>query len=182
MTKTISVDPTKCTGCRLCELVCSVKNEGISNPYLARIHIVKWEFECFEIPMLCKQCDVAFCAAVCPVNALKRDKELGRIVVDHELCVGCKMCVMSCPFGSMKYDIRKNKVVKCDLCDGDPTCVKFCDTQALQYVDADAINTLKQRESAGRGYELLREYKESIGPEVGHPGKRDEVAPRWGRW
>ena len=45
MAKTISVDPSKCTGCRLCELVCSVKNEGIANPYLARIHVVKWEFE-----------------------------------------------------------------------------------------------------------------------------------------
>jgi len=182
MTKTISVDPSKCTGCRLCELVCSVKNEGIANPYLARIHVVKWEFECFEIPMLCRQCDVPFCTAVCPVNAIYKDEDLGRVVVDYDRCVGCRMCVLACPFGSVKYDAKGQKVAKCQLCDGDPTCVKFCDTQALQYVDADVIDLNKQREYAGRGYELRKEYKESIGPKVGHPGPKETVAPRWGRW
>ena len=182
MAKMISVDPSKCTGCRLCELVCSVKNEGIANPYLARIHVVKWEFECFEIPMLCRQCDVPFCTAVCPVNALIRDEELGRVVVDYDRCIGCRMCVLACPFGGMRYDVRGQKVAKCELCDGDPTCVKFCDTQALEYVDADVVNIRKQREAAAKGYELRRDQKESIGPEVGHPGKPETVAPRWGRW
>jgi carbon-monoxide dehydrogenase iron sulfur subunit len=182
MAKTISVDPSKCTGCRLCELVCSVKNEGIANPYLARIHVVKWEFECFEIPMLCRQCDVPFCTAVCPVNALYKDEALGRVVVDYDRCVGCRMCVLACPFGGMKYDTRGQKVVKCQLCDGGPTCVKFCDTQALQYIDADVIDLNKQREYAARSYQQQKEYKESIGPEVGHPGPAETVAPGWGRW
>ncbi|MBT3363417.1 MAG: 4Fe-4S dicluster domain-containing protein [Chloroflexi bacterium] len=182
MAKTISVDSSKCTGCRLCELVCSVKNEGIANPYLARIHVVKWEFECFEIPMLCRQCDVPFCTAVCPVNALYKDEALGRVVVDYDRCVGCRMCVLACPFGGMKYDTKGQKVTKCQLCDGDPTCVKFCDTQALQYVDAGDIDLNKQREYAARSYQQQKEYKESIGPEVGHPGPADTVAPGWGRW
>lgn len=182
MAKIISVDPTKCAGCRTCELVCSVKNEGIANPYLARIHVVKWEFECFEIPMVCRQCDNPFCMAVCPVKAITRDENLGRVVVDYNRCIGCRACVQACPFGGMKYDTRKQRVVKCELCDGDPTCVKFCSTQALQYVDPAQLDIKKKRESASRGYELIRQYKESIGPEVGHPGKPETVAPRWGRW
>ena len=182
MRKIISVDATKCTGCRLCEMVCSVKNEGISNPFQARIHVVKWEFECFEIPMLCQQCDNPYCAAVCPVNALSRNPQSGCIEVDQGRCVGCRMCVLACPFGGMRYDAKAGKVMKCELCGGEPTCVKFCETQALQYIDAEAINISRQRETASKGYELRKEQKESIGPEVGHPGKAENVAPGWGRW
>ena len=170
MQKMITVDPSKCTGCRTCELVCTVKHEGVSNPSRARIHVVKWEMECFEIPMLCQQCDSALCAAVCPVKAVTRDEELGRMMIDYDLCIGCKMCVLACPFGAMKYDVRAKRVIKCDLCDGEPTCVKFCETHALEYVDATAANIMKQREAASKGYELRREQKEAIGPTVGHPG------------
>jgi Fe-S-cluster-containing hydrogenase component 2 len=182
MAKIIKVDPSKCTGCRLCELVCSVKKEGIANPYMARIHVVKWEFECFEIPMVCRQCDVPYCASVCPVGAITRDVVTKALDVNHDRCIGCRMCVLACPFGGIKYESRAQKVVKCDLCHGDPTCVKFCETLALEYIDADEIDLKYQREYASRGYELRKEYKESIGPEVGHPGRPEKVAPGWGRW
>ena len=182
MAKIINVDPSKCTGCRLCELTCSVKNESIANPYLARIHVVKWEFECFEIPMVCRQCDNPYCASVCPVGAIYRDEGTLAMMVDYDRCVGCRMCVLACPFGGMKYDARGKKVMKCNLCGGDPTCVKFCDTGAIEYIDADKIDLKNQREYAARGYEMRKEYKESIGPEVGHPGPVETVAPGWGRW
>lgn len=182
MHKIINVDPSKCTGCRLCEMVCSVKNEGISNPYNARIHVVKWEFECFEIPMLCQQCDVPFCAASCPVGALIKDVPTGVVKVDYDRCVSCRMCVLACPFGGMKYDVRRKKIAKCELCNGEPTCVKFCETEALTFEDAGKIDLKKQRELLSRGYELQKEHKESIsGTIVGHPGKPGTVSPGWGR-
>lgn len=169
MQKIIFVDPNKCTGCRTCELVCSVKNAGVANPSRARIHVVKWEMECFEIPMLCQQCEDAPCVEVCPVHAISRDDELGRNVVDHDKCIVCKMCVLACPFGAMKYDVRGNAVIKCEMCDGDPQCVAICDTHAVSFVDANTANVNIQREAASRGYQVRKSQKESIGSDVGHP-------------
>lgn len=156
MKKMLMVDHSKCTGCRLCEVVCSVKKNGAVNPAKARIAVIKWESICVETPMLCQQCDSAPCVAVCPVKALARDEVIGRVTIDYDLCIGCKFCVAACPFGAMGIDPVARKVIKCDLCDGDPTCVKFCETKALQYVDASTVNITKMREAAGKLSELLK--------------------------
>ena len=50
----------------------------------------------------------------------------------------------------MSFDVIGRKVVKCDLCDGDPQCVRFCETHALEYVDADKVSILKKRDAAYR--------------------------------
>jgi carbon-monoxide dehydrogenase iron sulfur subunit len=156
MNKMLMVDYSKCTGCRLCEVVCSVKKDRAVNPTRARITVIKWEPICVETPMLCQQCESAPCMAVCPVRALARDEQIGRVTIDYDLCIGCKFCVAACPFGAMGIDPVARKVIKCDLCDGDPTCVKFCETKALQYVDASTVNITKMREAAGKLSELLK--------------------------
>ena len=79
MAKVLTADFEKCTGCRLCELVCSVKHEGVSNPSRSRLKVEKWEWEGLYIPMLCQQCEDAPCKSVCPVKAISRDEELGRL-------------------------------------------------------------------------------------------------------
>ncbi|MBL7119688.1 MAG: 4Fe-4S dicluster domain-containing protein [Dehalococcoidia bacterium] len=156
MNKMLIIDHSKCTGCRLCEVVCSIKKNGASNPARARITVIKWESICVETPMLCQQCETAPCIAVCPVGALARDEELARVAINYDLCIGCKFCVAACPFGAMGIDTVARQVIKCDLCDGDPTCVKFCETKALQYVDATTVNTVKMREAAEKLSELLK--------------------------
>jgi len=156
MNKMLIVDYSKCTGCRLCEIVCSIKKNGAVNPTRARITVIKWEPICVETPMLCQQCESAPCIAVCPAKALARDEDLNRVTIDYDLCIGCKFCVAACPFGAMGIDPVARKVIKCDLCDGDPTCVKFCETKALQYVDASTVNITKMREAAGKLSELLK--------------------------
>jgi Fe-S-cluster-containing hydrogenase component 2 len=158
MPKIIIIDQKECTGCRQCELMCSVKQTGTANPARARISVVKWEGEGFYLPMLCQQCIDAPCAAVCPKNAISRDEDLGRVVIDYDLCIGCKMCVMACPFGAMGVDATDDRVIKCDLCDGDPQCVRFCDAKALKYVDADTAHLEKKRSSGARFSELMRTY------------------------
>ena len=157
MAKVLMVDYEKCTGCRMCELVCSVKHEGVSNPARSRVKIVKWEWEGRYIPMACQQCQSAPCMAVCPVKAISRDEELNRVVVDYDMCIGCRMCVAACPFGAMSFDTLASKVIKCDLCDGDPQCVRFCDTKAIQYVDASKINIEKQRAAAEKFLGIMQE-------------------------
>jgi len=54
------------------------------------------------------------------------------------------MCVAICPFGAMSFDNLSKQVIKCDLCDGDPQCVRFCETQAVTYVDASEQSATKQ--------------------------------------
>jgi len=161
MKKMIVTDYTKCTGCRLCETVCSLYNEGEINPQLARIKIIRWEWEGLQIPTICQQCDEAACVAVCPVQALSRDKELGCIRVNYTKCIGCKLCIAYCPFGGMSYNFDADKVIKCEFCDGDPTCVKFCETKALQYVDASKAAVPKKRDL---GAKVLSEVSRSESP------------------
>ena len=148
--------PEKCTGCRLCELVCSVKHTGVNNPTRSRIHIIKWPMEGFELPMFCQQCEEAPCISVCPQNALYRDPNKGCVALSYDLCIGCKMCVIACPFGGMGIDTVARQVIKCDLCDGDPACVRFCDSGALQFVPASSVNLLKKRDAGLRFSELMR--------------------------
>jgi len=158
MQKMLVVNYEKCTGCRLCELVCSVKHEAVSNPSRARINITKWEMEGIMMPMVCKQSEPAPCITACPTNARSRDEPVGSVVTDYDRCIGCKTCVAVCPFGAVGFDPIVNRVINCDLCNGDPICVKFCDTEALQYIDASEINKKRQREAAEKLYESMRKF------------------------
>jgi len=83
---------------------------------------------------------------VCPVKALSRDESLARVMVDYDKCIGCRSCVAVCPFGAMNFNVIDRKVFKCDLCDGDPQCVRFCDMKAVDYKDATDVSILKKRE------------------------------------
>jgi Fe-S-cluster-containing hydrogenase component 2 len=118
-------------------------HEGVSNPARSRIKVIKWEWEGRYVPMSCQQCESAPCQAICPVKAISRDETLNRVMVDYDTCIGCRMCVAVCPFGAMGFDRLGKKVIKCDLCDGDPQCVRFCETEAVQYVEASEQNINK---------------------------------------
>ncbi len=162
MAKVLMIDYEKCTGCRLCELVCSVKHEGVSNPARSRIKIVKWEMEGRYVPMSCQQCESAPCMAVCPVKAISRDGETGRVEIDYDVCIGCRICVAICPFGAMSFDTLAKKVIKCDFCDGDPLCVKFCETGAIQYVDASMVSAVKQVTAAEKFTSIMQKVAAAI--------------------
>jgi len=162
MAKVLMIDYEKCTGCRLCEMVCSVKHEGVSNPARSRIKIVKWEWEGRYVPMGCQQCESAPCMAVCPVKAISRDEEMGRVEIDYDVCIGCRMCVAICPFGGMGFDTLASKVIKCDFCDGDPQCVRFCEPGAIQYVDAGEVSSVKQIAAAEKFTGIMQKVAAAI--------------------
>ena len=150
MAKVLHVDHQKCTGCQLCELVCAVWHDGISNPIRSRIRVVKWEAEGLYIPMTCQQCQDAPCLNVCPVKAISRNEESERVAVDCDVCIGCRSCVNACPFGAMNFNPIDRKIFKCDLCEGDPQCVRFCEVKAVDFVDADRVGIIKRRQAAER--------------------------------
>ena len=60
--------------------------------------------------------------AICPAGAISEDKATGARLVNQSKCIKCRMCIQICPFGGSFYDTRGHKILKCDLCSGDPQC------------------------------------------------------------
>ncbi|MDP2645144.1 MAG: 4Fe-4S dicluster domain-containing protein [Desulfobacterales bacterium] len=138
MAKTLVVDCDKCTLCGLCVMVCSVKHEGEFNPLKARITLDRVMPEGMMVPKVCWQCDSpAPCEESCPVEAISRSRANGAVVIDHEICTLCETCVEACPYDNVKLSPDCDKMLKCDLCGGDPECVKYCAYGTLSFVDAD---------------------------------------------
>jgi Fe-S-cluster-containing hydrogenase component 2 len=71
----------------------------------------------------------------CPVEgAIKRDNELGTILIDDSRCSRCGECVNACPFKAIWYDQQNDKIIKCDLCGGEPQCIEWCPVSVLEFI------------------------------------------------
>lgn len=127
-----------CAGCRTCEAVCSLSHEGLVCPALARTWIVDYILEGRRIEShTCKQCRAPNCLYACPTSALHADGATGARVIDPGKCIGCKICMNACPQQPdppIRYDTEKAICIKCDLCGGDPLCVKYCPEAALYFI------------------------------------------------
>ena len=151
----VVVDFNKCTGCRTCEAICSQANGkvtingeelfGLGNPHYSNIRVMNFTPP-VDIPNRCVQCSDAPCIEVCPVapdsstgrKALYRDEKTQAIKVDNERCTGCGSCARTCKelrVGAiiLNLDTKKPEGI-CNLCEGDPACVKYCPFGALTYV------------------------------------------------
>lgn len=144
MAKMLMIYPDRCIGCNACEDICAVEHEGGSG-----ITILTWEDEDFSVPLACQQCDDAACVTVCPTKAMHYGQPGANLVeFTKALCIGCKLCVVACPFGAVRYDAASKSVAKCDTCGGDPQCVECCPTDALEWVD-DAVVTRARMHEVG---------------------------------
>ena len=150
MQKSLTIDPQKCTGCLQCEMACSYHHEGVFNPSKSRIKVFTFHDQGLFAPYTCTQCAEAWCLHACPVEAIVTNKVTGAKEVLPTVCVGCKVCTIACPFGTVNYQQDTGKVVKCDLCSGEPACAQACPTAAITYVDADWTGLDKMRAWAGR--------------------------------
>ncbi|MFZ5436766.1 MAG: 4Fe-4S dicluster domain-containing protein [Bacillota bacterium] len=119
----------KCTGCKRCLLACSQGLTGdIFNPRLARMCIQDLGAGLAHRPVVCAQCENAFCAASCPVDAIENSD--GVWVIDQDRCTGCGLCLDACPLRVIV--IHDGRAVKCDLCGGAPRCMDACAFSALE--------------------------------------------------
>ena len=78
----------------------------------------------------------------CPVNAISVKEETGAKVVTDSNCVGCGLCTIACPFGTVFYNPDTQKAFKCDLCDGNPACAVACPTGAIEYTESESADWL----------------------------------------
>ena len=122
----------RCTGCAICQLACSARVHGGYNPPRGNLFIEMGPDNRVNHPVVCHQCDNAFCLRVCPTGAISRSADLAIPVVDREVCIGCGQCADACPIGMIR--VWEKKAYKCDLCGGAPECVAACPADALSLV------------------------------------------------
>jgi len=129
---TIAFHADKCDGCRECELACARAKADSENPVHSRVRVSSDEgLKEFGLA-LCRQCAQPHCVMNCPAGALSKDPESGVVLWDESLCVGCKICTLSCAYAGITFNELTGKVMKCDMCGGDPVCVKACPRGALE--------------------------------------------------
>jgi len=153
LTKVLTIYPEKCAGCKACELACSLSHEGEVNPEKSRIRITAFENMGIYVPLVCQQCVTASCFSVCLVKAVQQDLKTGAYIV-NENCIRCKLCVYACPRGTMMF-IKEKGAATCDLCKGDPLCVKVCSKHAIVYVESDKLSLVENKEGVSKLLKLL---------------------------
>jgi Fe-S-cluster-containing hydrogenase component 2 len=121
----ISRDYAACSGCRRCELACSIYHEDWMWPEASRVRIFM-PFPGLEVPHLCSQCKDYPCIDSCPVDALSKDDDTEAVIVDRDVCTSCGICINACPGQVPFLHPEDNKATICDLCDGEPECVEVC--------------------------------------------------------
>ncbi|MCW2285414.1 electron transport protein HydN [Rhodoblastus acidophilus] len=185
MNRFIDVKPSQCIGCRTCEIACALAHaepgatlDAANSPLdggddvlaclgqAPRLKVIKGDNVC--MPVTCHHCDDAPCAAACPVGCISHVQDT--VQVDQSKCIGCKSCMIACPYGMMDViaapltrefaGLRlslgaKAQAHKCDLCVDraqGPACVSACPTHALWVANETDIRALMQerREEAMR--------------------------------
>jgi protein NrfC len=150
----IVYDSRLCLGCQSCMFACSMTHEGMANPSLSRIQIIRdapsFTKYPYDIVMsVCRQCVSPLCVQNCPTGACHVDAANGNVRrIDQAKCIGCKRCITSCPQRPHRtiWNSAKKKSTKCDLCadapywsqkggpGGKQACVETCPAKALKLV------------------------------------------------
>ena len=135
--KFVSVDPSKCTGCGICEYACTLeKGETIWNPIRSRIRVVRMT-PLFNFALACRFCEDAKCVKACPEKALVQSENTGIIMLKEKQCKGCDWCVQACDHGGITIHPDTGKATTCDFCGGEPKCIEACPEEALETITTD---------------------------------------------
>ena len=146
------IDLSRCVGCRACAVACKAElNTPDGVAYRRVVDQTSGSFpeqKKIFVTMACFHCDEPACLKACPVNAISKDQNFGIVLIDQNLCIGCKYCRAACPYGAPKFNKMTKKMEKCTLCvhrtlNSDrtaltglkPSCVQTCIGKALDFVE-----------------------------------------------
>lgn len=136
----LKVNSDKCTGCELCLLACHSKHFNTAGKDKAALRVEKGDVDKWEgenplnSPVVCTLCGK--CIDTCPVDAFSFDEETGALSLNRELCTECGACIKVCPVDVLKLNC--DGLIYCDLCGGQPNCVKWCEKGAIEIVRSDS--------------------------------------------
>ena len=153
-------DSEACIGCKTCQMACKNKNDLPVGTLYRRV--LEWENGTWEksdggvmrapqdmfgyfVAISCNHCENPACVAVCPSGAMQKDPDTGIVWTDHNVCIACRSCEQSCPYGAPHYRTDLRYMTKCDFCKDrleagrDPMCVSVCALRALKWGDIDEL-------------------------------------------
>jgi carbon-monoxide dehydrogenase iron sulfur subunit len=176
----IAVDVEKCLACKSCELACAIAH-SVARELLGatqerpqpRARVMVMAAGEMAIPLQCRQCEDAPCVAVCPAQALQKPAPDSPVTTRPELCIGCKSCVLVCPFGVISVGAEGKAIIKCDLClerleqGEEPACVAACPTHALSLKEVEEIAAEHRRAAAAEMVAALGRTRQSLRAALG---------------
>ncbi|MEB3807052.1 MAG: 4Fe-4S dicluster domain-containing protein [Desulfurococcales archaeon] len=129
----MALDVDKCIGCRRCEYACAMENNIVKDMGMDWIRVLEVDREGVAelegarddyefspkpgkvyVPVACQHCEDPPCVYVCPVVATWKEKD-GIVVIDYDRCIGCKYCVVACPYGARRFNLFKPRISPLEL-------------------------------------------------------------------
>ena len=180
MNRFIMANSQQCIGCRACEVACVMAHNDEQHVlserhFHPRITVLKSGAK--STPVTCHHCENAPCAQSCPNGAISKCDD--SVQVNQQKCIGCKACVVACPFGTMEIvvtpldkDNVKASAHKCDLCHTrpqGPACIENCPAQVLTLATPAVLNNLaKTRRQRTARQEAQPWHGEAVRPDLPH--------------
>ncbi|MHC4605921.1 MAG: 4Fe-4S dicluster domain-containing protein [Planctomycetota bacterium] len=159
-----TIDLTRCVGCHACAVACKAENntppqlspltvrngKGVKVDYRRVLYVEGGSYPTPTrtfVTTTCNHCYEPSCLKACPVNAISKRSADGVVLIDYDLCIGCKYCLWACPYGAPQFNENTSKVEKCTFCvhlldaGRTPACVTTCPTKALNWETFSQANS-----------------------------------------